>query len=278
MIHIMFHSFISFIHLFIHSAWQENYNQFLEALAASNVQGPFWVCALSIYQNEDLPNITIQKQLGPSPSYGPFATVLRQADCMVAVMTTSCDIYTRLWCVYEIFIAITLNIPVSLASFNEITTSGGGSDAMYTNVVLDSSSKQVSTASAVCGNQIDQDMIQKEILDQFGGFELIDDTVTWVRIKALIDDMPNARKKRRRETMCYRPIGSCSVSNIVTRQNAAIASAIHVWNQAKSKRNKISNENTSTDKKREGSQNSIRYMEMFQDKIFNCNQMCNFNA
>ena len=101
-------------------AWGENYSQFLSALSESNCDGPFWVCAMAICQNNDVAEVTIEKQLGPDPQYGPFATVLKQADSMIAIMTQSCDIYTRLWCVYEIFVAISLNIPVALQSYNEI--------------------------------------------------------------------------------------------------------------------------------------------------------------
>lgn len=224
--------------------------------------------------------MTIKKQLGPSPSSGPFSTVLKQADRMVAIMTDSCDIYTRLWCVYEIFTAMTLNVPISLASYNNITTSGGSSDAMYTNVVLDSSSKEISTFSAECGDQYDKDMIQKEILEKVGGFEVIDDAVMWVRIKALIDDMPSARQKVLLETMVYRPCGTCSASNIVTRQNAAIASAIQVWNDAKARRSakesKLKKECKGYDFHKDDSETSKGLLKTFQNKIFNCGQMCNF--
>ena len=40
---------------------------------------------------------TIPQQLGKEPFYGPFATVLKGAKYMVAVVTSTCDIYGRLW-------------------------------------------------------------------------------------------------------------------------------------------------------------------------------------
>merc|ERR1739844_316171 len=101
-------------------------------------------------------------------------------------MTTSCDIYTRLWCVYEIFFAISFNIPVTLQSYNEIS-GFGGSDSRYSNVVLDSTGRPISTKHASCGYEQDKNMIHRVILKQGGGFGLIDDVVMWVRIKALID-------------------------------------------------------------------------------------------
>jgi hypothetical protein len=269
-------------------AWQENFVQFLETVEQSGLEGPFWVCAFSIYQNEDIENVTIQKQLGPSPSTGPFSTVLKQSERMLAVMTTSCDIYTRLWCVYEIYIAITLNVPVSLAAFNEVTTSGGGSDAMYNNAVLDSSGEPIHTKSAGCGNECDQTMIQNEIKKQAGGFDLVDDTVFWVRIKALIDDMPNAEKRMMVESMSFRPIGTCSASNTVSRQNAAIANAIAIWKEMQGGRKKESGNsrddanvisiNTGTRTISNADTNAAidnpGIMELLQAKILICSSFC----
>ena len=79
-------------------AWDEPIGQFCYSLERSGEEGPFWICAFAIYQNhgdDDKP--TIFEQLGPDPEYGPFATVLKGADSMVAVVTETCDIYSRLW-------------------------------------------------------------------------------------------------------------------------------------------------------------------------------------
>lgn len=218
-------------------AWGENYSQFLTTLRQSRSDGPFWVCAMSICQNDDVESVTIEKQLGPDPQYGPFATVLKQADSMVAIMTQSCDIYTRLWCVFEIYIAISLNVPVALQSYYEIT-GYGGSDKMYSNVILDSTGKPVCTSEALCGYARDKEMINAEIMKQYGGFEIIDDVVNWVRIKSLIDDMPNCKNESLLESQMQVPIGTCSASNILARQNAGIANALRVWNEAKAARRK----------------------------------------
>ena len=44
--------------------------------------------------------IAISEQLGSDPECGPFATVLKFASLMLAVMTDECNIYTRLWYVH----------------------------------------------------------------------------------------------------------------------------------------------------------------------------------
>ena len=79
----------------------------MTSLERSGHKGPFWVCALSIYQSDDNDDDppSISAQLGPDPAYGPFATVLKGADVMMAVITDKCDIYSRLWYVCEIVIA-----------------------------------------------------------------------------------------------------------------------------------------------------------------------------
>ena len=70
----------------------------MTALERSGYQGPFWICAFSIYQSDgDGDPPTIAQQLGPDPEKGPFATVLRAAKRMVPVITKKCDIYTRKW-------------------------------------------------------------------------------------------------------------------------------------------------------------------------------------
>ena len=90
----LFYNFI----IILQHAWDEPIGQFITCLRQSGKKGPFWVCAFSIYQSDgegDTP--TIAQQLGPDPNYGPFATVLKGAESMVAVVTDKCDIYTRLW-------------------------------------------------------------------------------------------------------------------------------------------------------------------------------------
>ena len=70
----------------------------MECIESSGEEGPFWVCAFSIYQNNDPDKgVTIWQQLGSDPEHGPVATVLRVVDLMLAVLTEECDIYTRLW-------------------------------------------------------------------------------------------------------------------------------------------------------------------------------------
>ena len=94
--------FYFFVYISSHKlqhAWEESLDHFITCLERSGEEGPFWVCAFSIFQNQgdDDDKPTIAEQLGPNPEFGPFATVLKQADVMIAAVTRMCNIYTRLW-------------------------------------------------------------------------------------------------------------------------------------------------------------------------------------
>ena len=108
----LFHYFA--IIIFIQHAWDERFFDFVTSLRRSGHKGPFWVCALSIYQSKgegDSP--TIAEQLEPDPDYGPFATVLRQAEQMMAVVTEKCNIYTRRWYVNQLSFEKLLRISIA---------------------------------------------------------------------------------------------------------------------------------------------------------------------
>merc|ERR1712216_723277 len=59
-----------------------------------------WICAFSINQNAD-----IQGELGTSVLESPFAAVLGNVQQLVVLFNLSTDLYTRVWCVLEGFIA-----------------------------------------------------------------------------------------------------------------------------------------------------------------------------
>lgn len=105
--------------IMISNAWSEDYESFIQAIEDSGETGPFWVCAFAIYQPEDIPELTIEKQLGEDPKRGPFAVVLSQVSKMLGFVTRNCDIYTRPWCVYEIYVAISYNVPINIVYTSE---------------------------------------------------------------------------------------------------------------------------------------------------------------
>lgn len=208
-------------------AWGEDYERFLATLKESGSAGPFWICAMSIYQNEDITELTISKQLGPQPSTGPFSTVLKQSSKMIAIVTPDCDIYTRLWCVYEIFMAVQLGVSVELAFFSE-STGWGGSGQTYFNAGMDSANLAVNTKEATCSSESDQLMIANQVSEVEGGFDLLDSVVYWIKSKALIDAYRSGRVAGQ-ETTATVPFGVSSASCVTARLNAAIYKIYANW-------------------------------------------------
>jgi hypothetical protein len=159
----------------ISHAWGEQYSHFFKTLQYSGHQGPFWVCALAIYQEDEE---TIAKQLGPSIEHGPFATVLKQATDMIAVFTPAADIYLRMWCVFEIYMAVKLGVDIQFAGHNQQYRSGVQNiyDAIY-----EHGQKRCDSKKARCGNDSDEHQIRELINSSDGKFEMLDSVVEWCK-------------------------------------------------------------------------------------------------
>jgi len=95
--------------------------------------------------------VTIAEQLGSDPKFGPFATVLRCAELMLAVLTHECDINTRLWgrCVYEMFFAVTNGVIVRLAP--HVTTILLQLGNVLEDVCVNKAKSRVKSINARCG-------------------------------------------------------------------------------------------------------------------------------
>jgi len=171
-------------------AWDEPICDFLEAIERSGEEGPFWICALSIYQNHNPDKgVTIGKQLGSDPKFGPFATVLRCAELMLAVLTHECDIYTRLWCVYELFFAVTNDVNVRLAP--HITENNVMWGHLEKDICISEAKNRVKSVDARCGRpgsemNDDELAIRKEISSTAGEFTHVDEVVEQIRLVHLL--------------------------------------------------------------------------------------------
>ena len=166
-------------------AWGESYSDFVKALKDSYCKGPFWVCAMAIYQED---NEIIARQLGPSLEHGPFATVLKQATGMVAVFTPAADIYLRMWCVFEIFVAVKLGVNIQFAALNQQVRSGMENvyDAIY-----EHGQYRCHSINAKCGEEGDEREIRKLINSTDEKFALLDSTVEWCKAIYYIDEVRN---------------------------------------------------------------------------------------
>jgi len=180
--------------IMVSHAWQESYSQFLEALRRSELAGPFWVCAMAIYQCEDLPSVSIAAQLGTDVNRGPFATVLKQSHMMIAVITEAANICERMWCVLEIFVAVQVGTPVRLTATREMS-GFFGSDQILNDAAIKYGKARCHSEAARCGNPSqpmndDERSIRALIESTEGGYDAIDSAVEWVKAMYLASDPP----------------------------------------------------------------------------------------
>jgi len=139
------------VKVMVSHAWDEPIHEFVQTIERSGEQGPFFVCALSIHQNNgECKGVTISQQLGSNPASGPFSVVLEDAVLMLAVVTSMCDIYSRLWCVYEIFVATQKGVRVRLCPFiSESDLRWGHTDK---DICIVQAKNLVDSSNARCGD------------------------------------------------------------------------------------------------------------------------------
>lgn len=75
-----------------------------------------WICALANFQQTagDTSGPSIGDQLGKKVMKGPFFQVVASADLMMVVQTHEAAVYTRMWCLLELFVSMQSNTEVEL--------------------------------------------------------------------------------------------------------------------------------------------------------------------
>mmetsp|Transcript_37301 Transcript_37301/g.90575 ORF Transcript_37301/g.90575 Transcript_37301/m.90575 type:complete len:189 (+) Transcript_37301:261-827(+) len=149
---------------------------------------------------------------------------------MLAIIPPECDIYSRLWCVYEIFVAMKLGVPVLLEAFVHFNGQLGAD--RYDNALAETATEPVRTEFSRCGYKPDADMIKKEI-EKEGGFHVIDDAVMWVRINSLVKQHGETKNDDYRNIS---PLGECTLTGRISDLNITIAESIEVWEREKASR------------------------------------------
>eukprot|EP00035_Acanthoeca_spectabilis_P029759 m.475377 g.475377 ORF g.475377 m.475377 type:complete len:1000 (+) comp38190_c0_seq1:794-3793(+) len=96
--------------VFVSHAWREPFRQFVESVFEAyrtSVRKPtLWICTFALMQSDD-PDI-IMKQIGPPEAPltdAPFIRAMQQVHEFLVVRNSSVDVYSRLWCVCEVFFA-----------------------------------------------------------------------------------------------------------------------------------------------------------------------------
>ncbi|CAE7390882.1 unnamed protein product [Symbiodinium natans] len=97
--------------LFITHGWAEGVFEFADKVTYCWPRGATaaYVCFLSNPQNLDIGHLIA------SPEESPFARALTASQQMLVVPNHQASIYTRIWCVYEAFLAYTLKKPIRTA-------------------------------------------------------------------------------------------------------------------------------------------------------------------
>lgn len=119
------------VNLMISHAWDENAVRFFEDIERHTRDDEnMFICFLAIYQCEDGFGPSIAEQLGSDVHSGPFAEVIehlkpsglfaemsggwlgRSRGRMLVITCEECHLYSRLWCVWEAYVALTRHVPV----------------------------------------------------------------------------------------------------------------------------------------------------------------------
>ncbi|CAK9031512.1 unnamed protein product [Durusdinium trenchii] len=104
--------------VFITHAWAEGIYEFVDRVVQSWPRGgrAAYVCFLSNPQNMDIADLI------STPEESPFAKALDSCRHVLAVPNRRCSIYSRLWCVYEAFLAYSWNKPITNATSHDFNT------------------------------------------------------------------------------------------------------------------------------------------------------------
>jgi len=98
--------------LFVTHCWQEGTFEFVDKVLHSWPKRTTnaYCCMLSNPQTLNIGEMLVD------PLSSPFAQALRSATCVLVVPNSRCSVYTRIWCVYEAFLAYSLNTPIFTAT------------------------------------------------------------------------------------------------------------------------------------------------------------------
>eukprot|EP00928_Gymnodinium_smaydae_P069095 TRINITY_DN5247_c0_g1_i2.p1 TRINITY_DN5247_c0_g1~~TRINITY_DN5247_c0_g1_i2.p1 ORF type:complete len:1474 (+),score=178.95 TRINITY_DN5247_c0_g1_i2:527-4948(+) len=112
------------VQIFVSHCWRERYCIFWESILdsvksyaeMSNIS--LWICPFALFQSDD--KFELKQTIGNSIYDAPFEKALAKASEFLVVRNDTVDIYTRAWCVYEIFRAKQLGLPITVAGPSQL--------------------------------------------------------------------------------------------------------------------------------------------------------------
>lgn len=119
--------------VFVSHAWDARLCDVVSIIAASGLQGPFWMYATSANLHESRPPALVGR-------------VLSQVQTIVCILTESCNAFTRLRCLFEISTAVRLELEVRIAGRQRRFGLGNADE-----LLLNSCREPIRASAAVCG-------------------------------------------------------------------------------------------------------------------------------
>jgi len=142
---------------------------------------------------EDKAGPTIAEQV----AMNPFEKVIDSIDVkgstgqgMMIIHTKVADLYSRLWCVFELFVALTRNVKVHAAASSAFTSEMERRIALFSkhmfdeNTTLMAAGTKTAACTAKCSNESDEEMIIEKIKTG-GGFDACDAAIQRFRERSL---------------------------------------------------------------------------------------------
>merc|ERR1740124_1330120 len=107
---------------------------------------------------------------------------------MIAVVTHVCDINTRLWCVYEMHVAVSMGVSVKLCAYIHFVSLRRG--LVHEDTCVASAKCSVNSSAARCGKpgqpqSKDEIRIRKVIENSVNGFNGVNESVEIIRLSYL---------------------------------------------------------------------------------------------
>jgi len=170
--------------------WAEDIEECAEALTRNDLRlhTPLWFCAYSVYQPGGEPG-----DVGPGVpeqlALDPFARVIARIHALASapdgppvsgmevIHTSRAEVYDRLWCVYEIAVALRWKVPVKVACSDSYLEASQGR-------VLDV--LKVDTKRAQCFSADDRKMINRRVRKS-GGYKRLNQEIFQFRMQMLCD-------------------------------------------------------------------------------------------
>jgi len=164
----------AFLHVevFVSHAWGENFDEFVSSVNRAfhlcPVKPTLWICAFALVQSSNPTVVQQQVGLSEDPSKAPFSRALRKAEKVLIVRNRTVDLYSRIWCCWELAAA---------SEYGFLKRSGA---LMVAGPAAFSQDKAVDVTHANASNSNDKVRILLHILKN-GSYDAVNETLTRVQ-------------------------------------------------------------------------------------------------